>query len=378
MSLYYAMRPPELLSKKEMDSLVEDVARLSKLLTRERDVLPEDYLKEPGLRRAYLQYFLPSNIFKMHLPLKELALHPRQLLSGKKLKILDIGSGPGTAVLGALGFFSQRTARPVLEFTAVDRVAANLEHAEAMFRAQSRRYGGETSLQTVRCGADELEGRVSKARFDLITLSNVLNELFRNDAGRLEKRAAFLKSVMDGHLAPAGSCIIIEPALRETSREMHSVRDRLISEGINVFSPCLTGNACPALQNPKDWCHEDVPWDPPALVKEINAKTGLRKDSLKFSYLVLRRDGLSIADIYGKDGFRVVSEPLISKGKMEFYACGAAGRRLIVRLDRDRDAVNEAFASLTRGAVAFFENLTDEGKRLRVTKETYVAVRKVF
>ena len=37
----------------------------------------------------------------------------------------------------------------------------------------------------------------------------------------------------------------------------------------------------------------------PALVKEIDKLTGLRKDSLKFSYLVLRKDGLTLKDVCG-------------------------------------------------------------------------------
>ncbi len=130
--------------------------------------------------------------------------------------------------------------------------------------------------------------------------------------------------------------------------------------------------SCPALMNPKDWCHEDVPWEPPDIIREVDRLTGLRKDSLKFSYLVIRRDTLSLRDIYGNNAFRVVSEPLISKGKIEFYVCSAGGRRLTVRLDKDKTDLNGSFERLKRGQIVSLQNIIDEGKRLRVEKDTTV------
>jgi hypothetical protein len=148
----------------------------------------------------------------------------------------------------------------------------------------------------------------------------------------------------------------------------------MIAKGFPVYSPCLGNAACPARANPKDWCHEELPWEPPALLREIDNLTGLRKDSLKFSYLVLRRDSLSLADVCGRDACRVVSEPLASKGKMEFYVCGAEGRKLMMRLDKDASPLNDDYEKLRRGNVVRFERLTDEGKRYKVEKETTVSL----
>jgi ribosomal protein RSM22 (predicted rRNA methylase) len=181
--------------------------------------------------------------------------------------------------------------------------------------------------------------------------------------------------IMTRLLADDGSLIIIEPALRETSREMLEVRDRMQGEGFHVYAPCLCRGKCPALANPKDWCHEDIPWDPPAVIKELDRLTGLRKDSLKFSWLILRKDSRSLCDVHGKDVFRVVSEPLVSKGKREFYLCGSEGRRLVTRLDKDETAQNQAFGKINRGSVVHFEGLVNEGKRYKVGKGTGVSVR---
>jgi ribosomal protein RSM22 (predicted rRNA methylase) len=363
----------EKLSKNEMNSLVSDVIRLSRLLTSEREDLPAAYLKDERLRNAYRAYFLPSNLSKIHKPLQDLSLHSRALFSKAKLRILDIGTGPGTASLGALTFFSQQERKqPQLEFTAVDQVAGNLKIAEALFSSCGTTHELEASLKTVRSEIEGL-GNLVHGHFDVIILSNVMNELYAREESRTEKRVSILNTILKRCLDDDGSCIIIEPALRETSREMLEVRDGLLEQGLNVYSPCLFSGKCPALANPRDWCHEDIPWDPPALVKEIDKLTGLRKDSLKFSYLVLRRDGLTLKDVAHENSFRVVSEPLVSKGKREFFVCGAAGRRLVTRLDKDTTPGNELFGALQRGTLVGFERLIDEGKRFKVGKETLVS-----
>ncbi|MCK9420176.1 MAG: small ribosomal subunit Rsm22 family protein [Nitrospirae bacterium] len=362
---------PEL-SHDELRSLAADVARLSTLLTSEREDLPAAYLKDERLRNAYRAYFLPSNLSKIHKPLQELSLHPRGLFSKPKLRLLDIGAGPGTASLGALTFFSRQEWKyPHLEFTAVDQVAGNLKIAEELFSSFGTTPEREASLKTVRTDIEGL-GNILHGHFDVIILSNVMNELFARDEGRTGKRIGILNAILKRFLADDGSCIIIEPALRETSREMLEVRDGLLEQGLHVYSPCLFNQKCPALVNPKDWCHEDIPWDPPALVKEIDKLTGLRKDSLKFSYLVLRKDGLSLKDGPRENSFRVVSEPLASKGKLEYYLCGAGERKLVMRQDKDETPGNEPFGSLQRGNLVDFEGWIDEGTRFKVVKATAV------
>ena len=366
--LYKDLKP---LTGTELKALAANVARLSSLLTRERETLPAAYLKDEGLRRAYLLYFLPSNLYKIHIPLRELSLHPSNLLSKERLRILDIGSGPGTAILGIMDFFSAKGKRPVLEFTAIDQVKENLRDSEALFGLFRERVPLVATLKTIKSSV-EMVASFPKGPYDIIVLSNILNEVAHSDEDRTSKRVAILKTVLSDLLAADGSCIIIEPALRQTSRDMVEVRDSLMHEGFCVYSPCLMGENCPALQNPKDWCHEDIPWEFPEIVREVDRLTGLRKDSLKFSYLVIRKDGLSIKDIYGDSSFRVVSESLVSKGKIEFYVCGKEGRRMVTRLDKDKGIKNEAFVGIRRGDMVGFEAVIDEGKRLRVGKETNV------
>jgi ribosomal protein RSM22 (predicted rRNA methylase) len=313
----------------------------------------------------------------MAVPLRELDLHPGNIFSKARLQVLDLGSGPGTAVLGVRQFFAMNKGHIRLDFTAVDQVGENLREAEVLFREGGEGRSPSATLTTVRSGIEALAEHAG-GPFDIIVLSNVLNELYVRDQDRVLRRTTLVTRILERLLAPEGSCIIVEPALRETSRELLLVRDGLAHGGITVYSPCLVQGCCPALENTKDWCHEDRPWDAPEMIREIDSRVGLRKDSLKFSYLVLRMDGRTLADACTEHSYRVVSEPLLSKGKRELFLCGREGRRLATRLDRDAVSGNRAFDGLLRGDVARFEGLVIEEKRFRITKDTQVSPLPVF
>ncbi len=356
---------------KNLNMLASNVIRLSHILTRERENLSAAYLKDRGLREAYQAYFLPPNRAKIQALLRAIPLYVRMHLKRKNIRILDLGCGPGAALLGVLEFFAEEKTRPALTFVAVDQVYENLKLAEKLFNASRSRLDIAASLKTVRSGIEHVV-RLAETSFDLIILSNVLNEMFVHEEERIARRTALAQEVLDRFLSHDGCCIIIEPALRETSRELLEVRDGLIERNYAVISPCLRQGKCPALADPKDWCHEDLPWDPPEPIRELDKLTGLRKDALKFSYLVLGHSGETGTHRCGESVFRVVSEPLISKGKRELYLCGESGRHLAVRLDKDAAPQNEVFDKLRRGDTACFEGMADGGKRIKITKETVI------
>jgi len=358
-------------------ALADDVARLSRLLTKERGSLPAAYLRDPGLRKAYLTYFLPPNLDKIGVPLNELALHPAKLLAKERLQVLDLGSGPGTALLGIRRFFARNRMEVGLECTAVDQVGENLREAEVLFREQGGVAGVPATLTTVTSSIKAIAEH-SGGPFDIIVLSNVLNELYLHEEDGVLKRTVLVGHILERLLAPDGSCIIIEPALRETARDLHMVRDGLVDAGHTVYSPCLVKGHCPALVNPKDWCHEDRPWDPPEIIAEIDSRIGLRKDSLKFSYVVLRKDGRTLADACSPDTYRVVSEPLVSKGKRDLNLCGREGRKLAARQDKDALPGNDAFAQLLRGDIVSVESMVVEDRRFKITKDTKVTLVHAF
>jgi hypothetical protein len=125
-----------------------------------------------------------------------------------------------------------------------------------------------------------------------------------------------------------------------------------------VFAPCLHAATCPALAHEGDWCHEDLEIDLPAWLVAPARAAGLRWQGLTFSYLVLKNDvGPAAAR-----RLRVISAPIVTKGKIEAFLCGdlgeahgGGGRIRAVRLDRDRGGDNAAWDELMRGDVLEIE-----------------------
>jgi SAM-dependent methyltransferase len=207
-----------------------------------------------------------------------------------------------------------------------------------------------------------LEGAVPavEGRFDLIVAAHLLGELFvdRPLDERIDERARRVRAWTEELLAPGGTVILVEPALRETSRELLAVRDQLLAlSDLEIVAPCFWTGACPALANPRDWCHDAV------------AAADRRID---FSYLVLRDRWKPLP---GQLNYRVVSDPLPEKGRLKLYACGPTGRHAFVRLDRNEAPPNAAFGKLVRGDVARIAGETEANDGMRVEATTAVAKR---
>jgi SAM-dependent methyltransferase len=353
--------------------VLDGVRRLSALFTTGRDALQGDYLADRALRRAYLLYFCPVNFAKIQNLLREMPPLP-----ARPLRVLDLGSGPGVGALAVLEHLRQggEAAHGGSEVLAVDRGSGALRDAEELWSRMDR----PTAIPalTLRCQHLDLERPGRRAPWtlgpcDLILLSNCLNELFRAAADPIARRARLLERLLEA-LAPDGTLLIVEPALRETTRALHHLRDRVVGRGAaTVYSPCLHERPCPALAHPDDWCHEERPWTPPAMVQEIDREVGFIKDALKFSYLLLRKDGLTIVE-RSPAVYRVVSEVMAMKGEKRVWLCNETGRPLVGRLDKARSEANAPFDGWHRGAIVRVDRI-ERGRRVgRIGGSTAVAL----
>ena len=328
------------------------VSELSHLFTKGRTALSRSYLQDPNFASAYLNYFLPVNLSKIQALLNEMpSIH-----TSERFSVLDLGSGPGTGAIAVLDWWHERRHGGLLSVVAVDHASVALRQAEQLWGHYGRLADMTTArLHTVEADVERgawLEPVRRQAPFDLIILSNCLNELSES----IEKRVELVASALST-LAPHGTVMIVEPALRQTSRALHQVRDRLLHEKLcTVYSPCLHENGCPVLANPDDWCHEERAWDPPASIQEIDEEVGFIKDALKFSYLLLRKDGKTIVE-RRPDVFRVVSELREMKGEKRAWLCNELGRQEVGRQDRLASPQNQGLDRWHRGAIVQIEKI---------------------
>jgi hypothetical protein len=198
---------------------------------------------------------------------------------------------------------------------------------------------------------------VREGPYDLIIVANCLNELIGKTQDAIKERSGLAADWL-GLLTPHGTLMLLEPALRETSRSLHQVRDQLLQENrCTVYSPCLHERNCPALLNPNDWCHEERAWEAPSWIQQIDGQVGFIKDALKFSYLLLRTDGRTITP-RNAETFRMVSELRKLKGDTRAWLCNELGRPEVGRLDRALSALNSAWDHCQRGTIVRIEGIT--------------------
>ena len=374
------------LSRREEEAIAAGVRELSDYFTKRTGDRPIDYLRDRAHLAAYVAYFLPVNLLKITRPLRELDRLPGGFMDGgETFSLLDLGCGPGTASAGLLNYLLNeappRAGGLHLRITAADRVKEGLVEAEAiiggLWEASESRRRAQNLLSLdldLRRGemADFISAGEGHERYDLVVLSNALVEVVTADARRGIVEALFQK-----RLKPGGSLIVIEPALREASRSLLTLREAVVAGGrLTVYAPCLTGAPCGALENPKDWCHEADPWSPPAMIERLDGLTGLEKGRLNYAYLVLRGDGRTLGQTLHGAGerFRVVSDLRFMKGEKRLFLCGRQGRLEAGRLDRERSETNAPFDDLRRGDIIAVGGLAEKGSLFRLGREGRVEI----
>jgi hypothetical protein len=284
-------------------------------------------------------FFTPADAPKLAVPLAE--LDRAGLLPRDRLRLLDLGAGCGSMAFAVLDAAAARGA--ALEVTAVDRDEGALAILAIALPAVARALGVPLELvlrkETVASGE-------WGAGFDLVTAGTVFNEIDEVAHRPLATR-------MLAATAPHGAAIVVEPALRDTARALHRLRDAMIEQGAHVFAPCTRVLApCPMLADERDWCHEERPAYLPERAGRLAVQTGLRDGGLKFAYLVLRHAAApQVPAPAGTVALRVVSHPSHAKGKVECFACGDLGRPRVRLLRRHRRDDNRGFERARRGDV---------------------------
>ena len=325
-------------------ALAEAVRQVSHAYTRDRATLAIRTGSDDALS-ARLQFFMPRDAPKIWGPLSE--LHARGVLPIQpRYRIIDVGAGTGATTVGTIAFLRAATGATDFEVTAIDRWGPGLRAMRHIVNASAQLDLGAVHLECLEQDFEALN-RLNSPSADLIVFGFALNELSDHDAS--VDRAHRLLRAACNRLTKAGAVVVMEPALRHTARWLQTLRDAVAQDpNMVVFAPCTHHGPCPLLASENDWCHEDRPGRLPDGIVDLARQAGLRYERLTFAYLTVRRSGAStLAE--SDDVSRVVSQPLVSKGKRELILCGAHGRVRATRLNRHATATNRAFTEARRG-----------------------------
>lgn len=295
-------------------SLGVKIRELSGLFGENRARRRADYMADPGLRRAYLAFFLPQYAAKIALLLERLR-REGSLELPERPRVLDVGAGPLTGLFGA--WLAQGALGASV---ALDLAWRAMEAGREIFAAVAPHQSIALVEQSVQ------RRPLPAGPFDLIIVAHVLNELGDPRRG-LEIRASLLRTLLE-LLSPQGRLVVVEPGTRVHGRALQAVRDELVNGGAVVLSPCRGARSCPLLKTSGDWCHGETAWERPAAFIELEKASGLRKTELKESHLVLARPGDAASP---RSGLRLIGGLMTDRAGVERrYGCGSRGIEVLV------------------------------------------------
>jgi SAM-dependent methyltransferase len=389
----------EIAKGKRLPSLAEP-ARLAPLVTELTQAYNDPALQGLGPGKhlaAKLGFYFVRDLPKVAGAAREAIALGRIKLErgGKPLRVLDLGAGLGASHRGLARALDAAGHAGTLDVLALDTDEAALELAREIARRVPREGNVAIDLRADVRPMDRVAGHKARARFDVILLGQVLTELDleRPAEHRVVAHAELIRALVNDLLAPDGTIIVVEPALKPRSRHLQRVRGALLEASgtpkLALVAPCLHREACPLLGRDGDWCHEDLAVDLPTRLQPVAKAAGLRWQGLTFSYLVVGPGGASAASAASSAATleaqlrsrgagrieRAVSEPLVSKGKRELVLCGDPLREdadptygphglKVGRLDREASDTNEPFADAARGDVIALHDPLDEKGRV--------------
>jgi ribosomal protein RSM22 (predicted rRNA methylase) len=253
--------------------------------------------------------------------------------------MLDLGSGPGTALWAATAQWpSLRTLaawerEPAL--IALGVALARASQASAVRTATWERIDLRVLGTATGDGRGEPHGKAGSAKtlqssdfaasqqFDLVVLGHVLNELDA-ESQRQVVAAAWQRT--------AGLLLIVEPGTSAAFEVVRAAREQLLGLGAHTIAPCAHDLACP-LQN--DWCHFPQRLKRPEFQRRAREASSEWEES-KFAYAALARFAMD-APIWG----RVIREPASNKAYAEALISTTVGVARYRGLKRHRDAFRQ-------------------------------------
>ena len=330
---------PSLLSESLMQkNTAQALTKLWPILSKQRGLPgPKEthYALQPELAEAYTAYYLPANALKIYFVLEEM----RRLglpLPEKKITIADLGSGPGSALCGA-ALWGKENSREI-NYHAWEQSKFFIGQGENLSTNLRKNFSITTSWSLAK---REPLDFLKHCDPDVVLFQNSVHEIFSDPKERqreLEKIISLLK-----RSGGAKYLILIEPALRDSSRELLELRSSLIaSDKARIWLPCLDNRPCGALSTKNDWCHEEVPVKFPEWMNNLGASAQMHKDSLLFSYLVISSPALEVSH-WQSGALRMVSQRLEHKGQTECLLCTQSGK---VKARVQRSKVTEENAQL--------------------------------
>lgn len=217
----------------------------------------------------------------------------------RPVTLLDLGSGPGTALWAATEQWPSLVTLHAWErepaFISLGRELATASDNPALRRTEWRQITLSGSLPA------------HTPQYDLVIIGHVLNEMDEST------RQALVASAWE-HCADL--LLIVEPGTSAAFAVVRAARDQLLQLGAHTIAPCAHDNPCP-LQD--DWCHFPQRLNRPSFQRRAKEASAGWEEA-KFSYAAMARFPARTA-VWG----RLIHQPQVSKAGVELIVSSRGG-----------------------------------------------------
>lgn len=246
-------------------------------------------LTSDRLRLAYLVARFPAT----YAAVSRVLLEMQKRCEIEDLKtFLDIGAGPGTALLAAL-----EANLPLVRATLLERDAGFIKLGKALI---------ENSIEH-HWLCQDITKELKLQEHDLVIASYSLGELGeKNRVQVVEKLWQLTKKIL----------IIIEPGTQAGFESLKKMRESLLLKGGILAAPCPHSENCPLQKN--DWCHFSIRVERSSLHRKIKDAI-LNYEDEKFSYVIFSRNQTAPCQS------RVVRHPFKGAGFINLQLCSKKG-----------------------------------------------------
>jgi ribosomal protein RSM22 (predicted rRNA methylase) len=217
--------------------------------------------------------------------------------------MLDLGSGPGTALWAAAQVFPNLNSA-----TAIERDPHLVELARKLAA-----HTDDAVLRNTHWLRGDLATTLPQGTWDLVVCSYALNELAQ------ARRAELLRQAWS---RTAELLIIVEPGTMAGFANILAARTLLLGAGATLAAPCPNSLACP-MATGNDWCHFAARIERTATHRRLKEAT-LGHEDEKFSYVAFSRTPVSrtlLEDESQNPPSRIVRHPRIFSGYAQLTLC---------------------------------------------------------
>jgi ribosomal protein RSM22 (predicted rRNA methylase) len=299
------MRLPQYL----LDAIEQETSRIDRsALARASEELTERYKREkhssPAInsaahRAAYVATRLPATFAANQRVFAEMV----RLCPNLQIRtILDLGSGPGTALFAAATIFVTLESATLIEADpAWEEIGARLSAgSDSPAVTNARRFRAN------------LQDNSAFDQHELVVISYALGELNEQHAPGILAKA---------WQAASKALVVVEPGTRRGFDVVNRARTWLIAAGGSLVAPCPHEKVCP-MAAAGDWCHFAQ------RVERTSQHRALKGGALgyedeKFSYVAATRMGAPAVSA------RIVRHPLKYSGHVKLTLCTAQGLKTV-------------------------------------------------